>query len=210
MEPDHGPSLKGGQGARRSGRPVMRSDSRLTLADLREEVLAFRDARDWAQFHQPKDLALALSIEAAEVLELFRFRSDAEVRAQVEKRDTTELGHELADVLYWVLLLSHETGIDLAQAMEEKLAFNARRYPVELSRGRKDKYTALRGLQETSEVTGESTFERGPDEPVHPVLKPTLMPSDPRRKAPLLRRSGDCGEDAPAGLESAGVSAGPA
>jgi len=180
MEPDHGPSLKGGQGARRSGRPVMRSDSRLTLADLREEVLAFRDARDWAQFHQPKDLALALSIEAAEVLELFRFRSDAEVRAQVEKRDTTELGHELADVLYWVLLLSHETGIDLAQAMEEKLAFNAQRYPVELSRGRKEKYTALRAGREDAEAQPE------PD-PIELNVHPL--------KATLLRRAGEASSD---------------
>lgn len=189
----------------------MRSDSRWTVAELREEVLAFRDARDWSQFHQPKDLALALSIEAAEVLELFRFKSDAEVRAQVEKRDVTDLGHELADVLYWVLLLSHETGIDLAQAMEEKLAFNARRYPVELSRGRKEKYTILHGLQETVESTGESVPERVSDEPDPPVLKPTLMPGDPRRKAaPLLRRSGDCGEEARAGTESSGVPASPA
>ncbi|MGI5843804.1 MAG: nucleotide pyrophosphohydrolase [Candidatus Xenobium sp.] len=189
----------------------MRSDSRWTVAALREEVLAFRDARDWAQFHQPKDLALALSIEAAEVLELFRFKSDAEVRAQVEKRDVTDLGHELADVLYWVLLLSHETGIDLAQAMEEKLAFNARRYPVELSRGRKEKYTILHGYQEAAEPTGESLPEEDPDEPDPPVLKPTLMPGGPRRKvAPLLRRSGDCAEDSGSGLESAGAPASPA
>lgn len=210
MEPDHGPALKGGQGARRRGRPVMRSDSGLTLADLRKEVLAFRDARDWAQFHQPKDLALALSIEASEVLELFRFKSDAEVRSQVERGEVTELGHELADVLYWVLLLSHEAGVDLARAMEEKLAFNARRYPVELSRGRKEKYTALRGLQETLEAPVESRGEPV-FEPLPPLQKPTLLPSDPRRKAaPLLRRTGEGCEEAPSGLEAAGTPASPA
>ncbi len=158
----------------------MRSDSAMTLDELRREVLAFRDERDWAQFHQPKDLAVALSIEASEVLELFRFRSDAEVKGQVEAGDVTDLAHELADVLYWVLLLSHEVGVDLASAMEEKLAFNAQRYPVELSRGRKEKYTALRAVREDSEAQPEP----GPVEVAVRVAKPTL-----------LRRAGEASSD---------------
>lgn len=123
----------------------MPTDSDSTIAALRDEVLAFRDARDWAQFHNPKDLALAMSIEVAEILELFRFQTDPEIRAQVEA-GLPELGHELADVLYWVLLLSHEVGVDLASALEEKLALSGQRYPVQLARGRKEKYTRLRGL----------------------------------------------------------------
>ncbi len=164
----------------------MRSDSELTLADLRREVLAFRDARDWAQFHHPKDLAVALSIEAAEVLELFRFRNDAEVRSQVLAGDVTDLAHELADVLYWVLLLSHEVGVDLARAMEEKLAFNAHRYPVELSRGRKEKYTALRVTQEVQEALPD------PD----PIQAAVHV-----RKPKLLRRAGESSSDEVAALQ---------
>jgi len=158
----------------------MRSDSVMTLDQLRQEVLAFRDARDWAQFHHPKDLAVALSIEAAEVLELFRFRNDAEVSRQVEAGDLTDLAHELADVLYWVLLLSHEVGVDLSNAMEEKLAFNAQRYPVELSRGRKEKYTALRAGREDAEAQPE------PD-PIELNVHPL--------KATLLRRAGEASSD---------------
>lgn len=122
----------------------MPSDAETTLAELRQKILAFRDAREWAPFHQPKDLAVALAIEAAEILEIVRFASDEEVRARVQAGDTTAFRHELADVLTWLLLLSHEVGVDLASAMEEKMAVNAERYPVELARGRKDKYTELR------------------------------------------------------------------
>ncbi|MEW6282287.1 MAG: nucleotide pyrophosphohydrolase [Candidatus Eremiobacterota bacterium] len=106
------------------------------LAELTERILEFRDRRDWKVFHNPKDLALALSVEAAELLELFRFKSAEEVAPG-------PLRHELADVLYFVLLLAHEAGIDLREAVLEKLRLNEERYPVELSRGRNLKYTEL-------------------------------------------------------------------
>lgn len=171
----------------------MPSDLETTVAALRRAVLSFRDARDWAQFHNPKDLALALSIEASEVLELFRFKTDEEIRAQIEAGDLPDLGHELADVLYWVLLLSHETGVDLAAALEEKLAISGHRYPVELAKGRKVKYTELRPMEElpveAPEPQRPRTSEAAPQ-------KATLLSAEVRRKGSLLlRRAGDSAEE---------------
>lgn len=120
----------------------MACDAEATLASLRAALLAFRDEREWAPFHQPKDLALALSVEAAELLAEFRFRTDQEVRDEVAA-GASNLPHELADVLAWLLVLSHELGVDLASALEAKMAITARRYPVHLARGRREKYTRL-------------------------------------------------------------------
>ncbi len=112
------------------------------LEELAQSVVRFRDERDWGQFHHPKDLAIALSIEAAEVLELFRFKSPQQVDGEMPDL-RPKLGEELADVLYFVLLMAHDCGIDLSRALPEKLAQNARKYPVELCRGRNLKYNQL-------------------------------------------------------------------
>ena len=108
----------------------------------------FVQERDWDQYHLPKDLALALSIEAAEVLEHFRFRSDPEVADRLQD-DThvEEIGHELADVLYFVLLMFHSLGLDAAKMLDEKLAISGRRYPVDKARGRNLKYTELNATE---------------------------------------------------------------
>lgn len=106
------------------------------LEALTQRILAFRDARDWKQFHNPKDLAIALSVEAAEVLELFRFKTPEEARL-------THLPDELADVLYFVLLLAHEADIDLVGALATKMEQNEAKYPVALSRGKNLKYSEL-------------------------------------------------------------------
>ena len=123
-------------------------DQTRTIAELTAQVRRFVQERDWDQYHLPKDLALALSIEAAEVLEHFRFRSDAEVAARLQD-DThvEEIGHELADVLYFVLLMYHRLGLDAAKTLDEKLAISARRYPVDKARGRNLKYTELNATE---------------------------------------------------------------
>jgi len=109
---------------------------------LTERIVAFRDERDWKQFHNPKDLALSLSLEAAEVLEIFQWKSGAEV--DVVSRDRkADLSDELADVLYYVLLMAHDLDIDLETALRAKLARNAEKYPVEKARGSSKKYTEL-------------------------------------------------------------------
>ncbi len=114
----------------------------MTLKDITERILAFRNARDWKQFHTPKDMLLALNIEVSELQELFLWKSEAEIQAMIEK-DREEIGAELADILYWVLLLANECGIDLGAASARKMALNEAKYPVEKAKGSHAKYTKL-------------------------------------------------------------------
>jgi NTP pyrophosphatase (non-canonical NTP hydrolase) len=103
---------------------------------------AIRDARDWRQFHNPKDVMLSLCLEAAELLEHAQWRNGDTLREYLaEHRD--EIGQELADILYWTLLLSHDLGIDLEDAFFRKMDLNEKRYPVDASRGRATKYDKL-------------------------------------------------------------------
>ena len=104
---------------------------------LTENLLAFRDARDWQQFHNPKDLALSLSIEAAELLECFQWKS-AEVAVEVNKEKIIE---ELADVAIYLKLMAHELDVDLDEAVRLKIISNEKKYPVEKSKGNSNKYT---------------------------------------------------------------------
>mgnify|MGYP000969579118 CR=1 FL=1 len=112
------------------------------LQNLTESILNFRDQREWKQFHKPKDVAISLVLEASELLEHFQWKTDEQIAAYV-KSNQEGIGQELADVLYWVLLLSHDLGIDLASAARSKLELNARKYPVEKARGSAKKYTEL-------------------------------------------------------------------
>jgi dCTP diphosphatase len=121
----------------------MPTDCQATIADLKARVRAFSQARDWEQFHHPKDLALALVCEIGEVLEHFRYRTHEEIAEKLqEPAHITALAHELADCLWLLLRLADVTDVDLAQALEEKLALADAKYPVEKVRGRPDKYTA--------------------------------------------------------------------
>jgi len=106
------------------------------IAELQKEALAFRDARDWAQFHNTKDLAAGLSIEASELLECFLWKD-------AKAADPAKIREELADVIVYALLLAHEAKIDIPSAVRAKLAQNANKYPVEKSKGRADKYDQL-------------------------------------------------------------------
>ncbi len=106
------------------------------ITALQKEALAFRDARDWAQFHNAKDLATGLSIEASELLECFLWKG-------AKSADPAEIREEIADVLVYALLLAHEAKIDIPSAVREKLAKNAIKYPVEKAKGRADKYDQL-------------------------------------------------------------------
>ncbi len=116
-----------------------------TLADLTAAVCRFRDARDWAQFHTPKNLAAAIAIEAAELQERFLWQTDAEVsRDLADSAKLTGVAEEIADVVMFAMLLADRLGIDLAEAIPAKLAANERKYPVALARGSARKYTELR------------------------------------------------------------------
>ena len=131
-------------------KPVKRSQARrqpaVTLADLVAAVCRFRDERDWAEFHTPKNLAAATAIEAAELQERFLWKTDAEVDqdlADAAKR--AGVAHEIADVVIFAMLLADRLGIDLAEAIAAKLAANEQKYPVNLARGNARTYTELRG-----------------------------------------------------------------
>lgn len=112
------------------------------VRELTQQVVAFRDARDWKQFHGLKDIALSLMLEAGEVGEIFQFKSDTEVSAKLDEI-RERLGEELSDVLYWTLLMAHDSGIDLEGAFRRKMARNETKYPLEKARGNKKKYTEL-------------------------------------------------------------------
>ena len=114
-----------------------------TIETLRQSVRTFIEARDWDQFHTPKDLSIGLIIEAGELLEHFRFRDDTEIATRLTEPDFRQhVSNELADVLFFVLALSHKLDIDLAQALDKKMALSAKRYPIEKARGKNLKYTA--------------------------------------------------------------------
>ena len=111
-------------------------------SDLTKRIIAFRDARDWKQFHNPKDMALSLVLEAAEVMEHFQWKDkqETELYLQTNKK---EVGEELADVLYWVLLMSNDLEIDVLEALEEKMKKNDEKYPIEKAKGNHIKYNNL-------------------------------------------------------------------
>jgi dCTP diphosphatase len=113
-----------------------------TLADLTALALRFRDERDWKQFHNPKDVALSMALEVAELVEIMQWRNGAELDAHLAAH-RAHVGQELADVLYWVLVLASDLQIDLAQSFMDKQAHNAAKYPVEKARGVARKYTEL-------------------------------------------------------------------
>lgn len=113
------------------------------LEQMTSKLVGFRDERDWRQFHTPKNLALSLCIEAAELMECFQWKTDEEVKEYINSEERIQLQEEIADVASYLLLLCNETGIDLYDALRDKIEKNGRKYPVELSKGNSKKYTEL-------------------------------------------------------------------
>lgn len=109
------------------------------MSDINElglRVQRFCDERDWGQFHTPKELAIGMTTEAAELLELFRFQTDDQMRSMLDDEQTREsIGDELADQLFFLLRFADLYDFDLGQELDRKLAKNERRYPVSTSRG---------------------------------------------------------------------------
>ena len=113
-----------------------------SLSDLTAELRRFAKARDWDQFHSPKNLAAALSVEAGEVLEHFQWLTEAQSRKlSAKKRAQIEL--ELADVLLYLLRLADKLDIDLLDAANRKIRINAKKYPPDRARGNAKKYSEL-------------------------------------------------------------------
>jgi NTP pyrophosphatase (non-canonical NTP hydrolase) len=117
-------------------------DAETTLLAMRERVQAFVHARDWEQFHNAKDLATAIAIEAAELMELFLWKTPSEVELTVQAADSRHrIAEELADVLILCLSLANRLDIDVATAVSSKVQANEAKYPADLVRGKADKYT---------------------------------------------------------------------
>ena len=117
-------------------------DAESTLHDLREHVRHFVRERDWEQFHNPKDLAAAIAIEAAELMEVFLWMSPGEVDEALQQTETRQrVREELADVLILCLSLANRLEIDVADAVIGKLQTNAEKYPAVIVRGNAKKYT---------------------------------------------------------------------
>jgi len=107
--------------------------------NLYDKIIKFRDERNWSQFHNPKDLAISISLEASELLELFQWKKSEETI----ENNHNELKDELADILIYSVLMADKTNIDLEEAIEQKLEKNKEKYPVEKAYNSKEKYNEL-------------------------------------------------------------------
>ncbi|MDD2973198.1 MAG: nucleotide pyrophosphohydrolase [Lachnospiraceae bacterium] len=107
--------------------------------ETKNQILKFRDDRDWKQFHNPKDLAISISLEAAELLEIFQWSAqDVNCEKKMDK-----IREELADVAIYCVLMADACGLDLDEIVQEKIKRNNEKYPLEKSKGKSNKYTEL-------------------------------------------------------------------
>ncbi len=114
------------------------------MDELVKAVLAFRDQRDWRQFHNPKDLAISITLEAAELLEHFQWKGPAEVETFLaDAANRRQVGEEMADVLILLVSMADAVGLDLLEAARAKLEENARKYPIDRAKGTAKKYDQL-------------------------------------------------------------------
>jgi NTP pyrophosphatase (non-canonical NTP hydrolase) len=119
-------------------------DSKTKIEDIKKRAISFRDERNWRQYHDPKNLAMALSIEAAELQELFLWKSHGEIRRfLVSKKGSERIREELADIFIYLLYLSDSVEVDLSDAVMEKMEINRTRYPLDKSYNSNKKYTDL-------------------------------------------------------------------
>ncbi len=115
-----------------------------TLNELESLVKKFCENRDWTQYHNPKDLAIGISTEANELLELFRFKADDEIESIMKNTNKKEnIENELADIFFFILRFAQLNNIDLEAALKRKLALNDEKYPQSLSKGSNKKYDEL-------------------------------------------------------------------
>lgn len=116
----------------------------MNVQSLTQDLLKFRDERNWSQFHTLRNLIISLNLEAAELLELTQWKSDDEVSRLTEDPTSDEaLRDECADVLLYLLLIADKAGFDLTDAAQKKIAKNAAKYPISKSYGSSRKYTEL-------------------------------------------------------------------
>jgi len=123
----------------------MKSDAKVSVQDLKTALKRFRDQRNWSQFHDPKNLAEAISIEAAELLELFLWKGPKEIQSAIRKDKTQvrEIENELADIFCFSFNLANALNLDVSSIVLRKIRENGKKYPVNKSRGTATKYTKL-------------------------------------------------------------------
>lgn len=118
----------------------MINDKEVTLEELKNKVKEFCEKRDWDQFHNPKELAIGISTEANELLQIFRFKSEEDMKKVMSSDKRIEVEEELADVLYFVLRFAQMNNIDLSSAVSNKIEKNDKKYPAEKVKGCNKKY----------------------------------------------------------------------
>jgi NTP pyrophosphatase (non-canonical NTP hydrolase) len=127
--------------------PSRMPDDTTNIAELKGKVKRFCEARDWDQYHNAKDLAIGVSTEAGELLDLFRFKSPGEVEEMfLDDGEREDIEDEMADVLFFLLRMAQMNDIDLSGAFERKMLKNEKEYPVEKARGSNKKYGRSSGL----------------------------------------------------------------
>lgn len=118
------------------------NDKTANIQEIKTFLQNFVDARDWKQFHDPKNLSMLIATEASEIMEIFRWVDNAQSDEYAEKK-RSEIEHEVADVFFGLLIFCNRCNIDLSKALHEKMKVNAKRYPVEKAKGKATKYTEL-------------------------------------------------------------------
>ena len=114
-----------------------------SLKNIIHKLVEFRKERDWEQFHNPKDLAISLNLEASELLEIFQWKTVTEMDFKEGSEDKERIREELADIMNYVLLISHDLNINIEEAALSKINKNAEKYPIEKSKGIATKYNRL-------------------------------------------------------------------
>jgi len=119
----------------------MKDNTKSEIEELTDLLIKFRDARNWDQFHSPKNLSMGLAAEAAELLEIFQWLTEEQSRCIVNDQEGMALvREEIADVFIYLVRLADKLGVDIEKAVEEKIKVNERKYPVELAKGNATKY----------------------------------------------------------------------
>lgn len=115
-----------------------------TIEELTSLIKAFCEARDWDQFHNPKDLAIGLSTESNELLDLFRFKTEEQMKEMLSSEaKRIEIGNELADIFFFLLRFAQMNDFDLKECLTNKMAYNNQRYAVDKVKGKNLKYTEI-------------------------------------------------------------------
>jgi len=119
------------------------SKKNLIVNKLIEKLISFRRARDWEQFHNPKNLAISISLEAAELLENFQWR-DLEESIKFASENKEKISEEVADLMIYIFYLCNDLGIDFIDAIDKKIEENNKKYPIDKSKGKSNKYNELK------------------------------------------------------------------